>query len=261
MSRRRLALLATLALVATAGCLGFLGGGGGGSGSIVVDSADGAVYVQATGGASLPAGTAINVTVAGSGGSQILTLEESVASGERVYVGGDGDLTASVGERPATGDTTCDLTIGVDTGDRTVTRTVESASCPGSLGWSVEIATEPAEGATESARYVYVRPTGGTTLGPDTRLNVTLEITLNGQTRRDTLETTLNRSVEAGTKVYLADDGGDLAVLVGEVDDSVTVVRPNELPATLAMTVTVEGEETTTRTLTFEPEDDGSEGG
>ncbi len=267
MSTRRLAVLATLALVATAGCLGFFGGGG--DDPVVVGEADGAVFVQSDDGDPLPAGTAIEVTVTGENGqqqSQIVTLGEAVDGGTRVFLDGGDDLAASVGQSPQVGETACDVSVSVDTGDETVTGSVGGADCLGVLGGaedadpSVEIGTEAAADYDGDAQYVFVRPTDETTLSPETRLNVTLAITINDQTQEDTLETTLDQSVAPGTTIYLADDGGDLAVLVGGVDDSATVVRPNELPAPLEMTVTVEtASGTTTETLTFasDEEQDG----
>lgn len=269
MSRRGLAVLATLALVATAGCLGFLGGGGGGGGNGPVDvgESERAVFVQPSGDDPLPAGTAIEVTVTGENGqqaSEIVTLSESAASDARVFLDGSGDLSASIGQRGRPGEGTCDVSVSVDTGDETTTGSVSGVGCLGLLGGgdsgpAVEVGTEVASDYDGDAQYVFVRPTDGTTLSPGTRLNVTLEITLGDRTQRDTLETTLDESVAPGTTVYLADDGGDLAVLLGQVDDSVTVVRPNELPAPLEMTVTVETESgTTSETLRFEPDDSES---
>jgi len=264
MDRRVLAVLGALALVGTAGCLGFFGGGGGGDDSLVVDAADGATYVE--GGDGLPAGTAIEVSVAGDDGDgRIVTLSESVGADTRVYLAGGDGLQASVGERPSATGETCDLTVAVDTGDRTATRDVTGVDClgllddgePAASGPAVEIASEPVGNDTQG-EYVYVRPTDGTTLSPETRLNVTLEVTINNGTQRDTLETTLGQSVSSGTTVYLADEGGELSVVVGAVDDSVTVVRPEELPAPLRMTVAVTDGGTTSETLVFG--DDGDDG-
>lgn len=259
-------MLATLALLATAGCLGFFGGGG--NGPVVVGESDGAVFVQSNDGDPLPAGTAIEVTVTGESGqqaSEIVTLGESAPADTQVFLDGSAGLSASVGQRAGSGDGTCDVSVSVDTGDETTTGSVDGVGCLGLLGGTgsgpaVEIGTEMASNYDGDAQYVFVRPTDGTTLSPETRLNVTLEISLNDRTQRDTLETTLNESVASGTRIYLADDGGDLDVLVGQVGDSATVVRPNELPASLEMTVTVETESgSTSETLTFEPDQgDGS---
>lgn len=122
---------------------------------------------------------------------------------------------------------------------------------------SIAIETEPASDLNESWRYIYVEPRDGETLPAGTTINVTLEITIQNRTQRDSLVTTLNETVSSGTKVYLGGGAGsDFGVAVGEPPGEQGVIRPERLPAPIDVTVVVDtGGDTESRTITFSPDE------
>lgn len=150
------AVVAVALLVATAGCVGGpLGGGSNGdgdggagdAGTIAIETEPAEdlnaswryVYVEPRNGETLPAGTTVNVTLTFTINNQtnseslVATLEESVESGTKVYVGsGNTDFGLSVGEtpgeqgviRPDRLPSAVDVTVRVDTGGNTASETL-----------------------------------------------------------------------------------------------------------------------------------------